>query len=359
MLRGVACLMVVAFHYLTRGQAAGWIQTSAPTGVDLVTRYGYLGVQLFFMISGFVIFMSAQGASPRAFMASRGARLYPALWVAAPLTAAAAWWLQDERFQVSIPTLLVNLTLLPHWFNVEFVDGSYWSLAVEVQFYLMIALTLQARLLGHIEKLLIGWLLLCAVDMVRPVYPLERWLAVSYAPYFSAGICAYLIRERSANVPRIVLFGVSYVLALGDSLRSAIRVRSQEHIPLDDVWVLATVTGFFALFVAIALGRRLVPAWRWTVWAGALTYPVYLLHQNLGYMLIGMLERWQWPLSGSVILSAIAAAAGAWLIHRWVERPVGPWLRRRLIGMQSASGGQRRRAAPERSQSVVDGASSL
>jgi len=335
LLRGVACLMVLAYHYLTRGQAAGWIEAAPPAAVDHLSRYGYLGVQLFFMISGFVIFMSAQGATLRSFAASRAARLYPALWVAAPLTATVAWALQDARFQVSLPTLLANLTLLPHWLGIDFVDGSYWSLAVEVQFYLMIALILQARWLPHIEKLLIPWLLLCALDMVRPVYPLERWLVVSYAPYFSAGICAYLIRQHGLDIPRVVLMGVSYILALGDSLRGAVKVRTLEHIPLDDAFVLLIITLFFVLFIGIASGRRLLPPWRWTAWAGTLTYPVYLLHQNLGYMLIGLTHQHHWPLWASVGLSTALVVVSACLLHQWVERPLGPWLRRHLGGLQA------------------------
>ena len=62
------------------------------------------------------------------------------------------------------------------------------------------------------------------------------------------GFSMFGITVRTPIVSGIIGMIVSYVLALGDSLRSAIRVRSQEHIPLDDVWVLATVTGFFALW---------------------------------------------------------------------------------------------------------------
>jgi peptidoglycan/LPS O-acetylase OafA/YrhL len=335
LLRGFACLVVVAFHFLARGQAAGWVHAAPPEPMGQLAMYGYLGVQLFFMISGFVIFMSAEGTDLRGFAASRAARLYPALWVAAPPTAAAAWWLQDPRFQVSGATLLLNLTLVPQWFGAEFVDGSYWSLAVELQFYLLIALALQTKLLQHIEKLLIPWLLLAALDLMRPMYPLERWLAVDYAAFFSAGICAYRIRQQGADVPRVVLMGVSYVIALGNTLRGAEKVRVQDGLALADGWTLLIVSLFFLLFILIAANRLRLPAWRWTAWAGALTYPVYLLHQNLGYLLIEQTHRWHWPLLLGIAATVAVIIALAWCVHWQVERPLGRALRNWLRGPSS------------------------
>ncbi|RZA28395.1 MAG: DUF1624 domain-containing protein, partial [Lysobacteraceae bacterium] len=94
-LRGFACLCVVAFHWFSRGPNLGLMPGVEFPQAEAVARYGYLGVHLFFMISGFVILMSAQGATPRSFAAARAARLYPALWVCATLTAGAAWLLQD------------------------------------------------------------------------------------------------------------------------------------------------------------------------------------------------------------------------------------------------------------------------
>ncbi|MFD6812242.1 acyltransferase family protein, partial [Streptomyces anthocyanicus] len=82
-LRLGAALMVVAFHYTALG-AEAWDRpawTVFPE-VSRFTSYGYLGVQLFFVISGFVICMSAWGRPLKAFFVSRVIRLYPAYWFA-------------------------------------------------------------------------------------------------------------------------------------------------------------------------------------------------------------------------------------------------------------------------------------
>src|SRR3954466_2589137 len=86
-LRLLAAFAVLSFHY-TGIRTPFW---GAPAHVvfpslNQVTRYGYLGVELFFIISGFVILMTAYGRSIESFSASRVARLFPAYWTAILLT---------------------------------------------------------------------------------------------------------------------------------------------------------------------------------------------------------------------------------------------------------------------------------
>ena len=249
LLRGLACIAVVAHHYLSRGQDAGWISTHAHPAVQAVARFGYLGVHLFFIISGIVIFMSAQGSSVRNFAASRAARLYPALWVAAPITAAFAGALNRSDFQVSIPTLLANMTMLPHWFKVEFVDGAYWSLAVEVQFYLLVALAIAFKGLDRPEWWVGCWLAVAAVNAVRPMYPVELWLAAKYASLFCAGICFYLIKTRGSTAVRLGLIAVSWVLSVfylaGPNLRSLNGAPPEYVFACVDTAVLTTLYALF------------------------------------------------------------------------------------------------------------------
>ena len=126
LLRSVACFMVVAFHYLYRGHLDGWIPFASPMAVTETVKFGYLGVQLFFAISGFVIFLSAQGATPRAFAASRAARLYPAFWAAVALTTLVVHLGGLSSLVVPWRDVFLNLTMVAHWFKAEFVDWAYW-----------------------------------------------------------------------------------------------------------------------------------------------------------------------------------------------------------------------------------------
>ena len=88
-LRLVAALMVVSYHYISRADAWGrGGRHGFPTIVDSAAHYGFFGVELFFLISGFVICMSAMGRGLGEFFVARVVRLYPAYWFAILLTTA-------------------------------------------------------------------------------------------------------------------------------------------------------------------------------------------------------------------------------------------------------------------------------
>lgn len=116
-LRFAAALGVLAYHYVSSylpdDPGSRWLEYAAH-----VTRYGYLGVELFFIISGFVILWSAQGKSAASFAVSRFARLYPAFWAAMLLTSACYLLLgpyapQVSGQEVSLHRLLANATMMP------------------------------------------------------------------------------------------------------------------------------------------------------------------------------------------------------------------------------------------------------
>lgn len=325
--------MVVAFHYLYRGQRPGWIASHAPAALENVASYGFLGVNLFFMISGFVVFMSAENSTVRSFAASRAARLYPAFWIAAPLTALIAWKFDSPYFQTDPLTLAANLTMAPHWFGFAFVDGAYWSIAVELHFYIAIGIVLAAGWMKRAQWLVLGWLVVSLIYAVRPIYFLDLWLNARWAPYFCAGICAYLIRTRDPSRLRIGLFAAAYVLALVDSLNPFFR-RETPDMSAQSPWVVGlSVTAFHAIFLAIAFNKWRIRASRLTSWAGRSTYSVYLLHQNIGYVLLAALAPLVQSFTLRLVVVVVTIACATWVVVRFVEEPLGHRVKS-LIGPQ-------------------------
>lgn len=332
-LRGLACAAVVLFHYLSRGPRANWMTDALYPAVDAVTRYGYLGVHLFFVISGFVILMSAARATPREFVASRVARLYPALWVGAAITAVTAWLLADEQFTISLPHFLVNLTMVPHWFNVPYVDGAYWSLAVELHFYIYVWIAMRLKQMHRLEWLLCAWLAVAALNALRPAWPIEFWLNAKWAPLFVAGGTCYLVRSRGYTRLHGALLFVSWALAVFYAVRAA---APDSHAPLDaavNPWIVAAaISAIFAVFIAIAFDCWRMTASRITRMAGTLTYPVYVVHQIFGFMLY---ERLRVVVKSAPVALAITTGTVVligWAIHRYVEKTSGPQLRNWLAG---------------------------
>lgn len=337
-LRGLACLSVVAFHFLHRGQQGGWLVDSAAPWLQSMAELGHLGVHLFFMISGFVILMTAEGATVRGFIASRVSRLYPAFWVGVLLTAAVAWWSGSEAFAVTPVQVLANLTMVPQWAHVEFVDGAYWSLAVELQFYLLVIALLHFGQMRRIEWWIAAWLLVSSANAVRPMYPLEFWLDARWAPLFAAGMLFYRISRRGWDGQRylLLLWAFSLTLWYGWTGAEASKLGRETVLLGMPMQVVLCLALFHAVFLLIVSDRWTMRASPLVYWFGALTYPVYLLHQNIGYIAL-MAPGWrQVDFHLRVVLVVGAVVALAWLVNRWVERPLSRRLRAAIDPAASA-----------------------
>ncbi len=152
LLRFIAAVSVVLFH------ATNW--PSDPNLLTRVATYGSLGVPLFFMISGFVILMTAQNRSGIEFINSRIARLYPSFWIAVLLSVLALTLLADDP--PSLATIVANLTMQPHAFDQPYIDMVYWTLVVEMKFYALTWLVIVTRQMKRVETLLMLWLAVTA-----------------------------------------------------------------------------------------------------------------------------------------------------------------------------------------------------
>jgi peptidoglycan/LPS O-acetylase OafA/YrhL len=346
-LRLVAALAVVLFHFTARDHVRwGELPHEVFPGLSDVTRYGYAGVHLFFVISGFVILMSVWGRTVGEFVASRVSRLYPAFWAAVLITGALRWlW---PSFDGRSPTeVAANLTMLHEPFGVPSVDGVYWTLWVEMQFY---ALVLVLVRLGLTRRRVL------AAAAVVPAACTALSLAVpsagadltflSWAPLFGAGMVLFVIHRDGHTRARWALValnaGEAAAVAAGQRARAIDAVASGGTVR--PVVLAAVVLGAVALVALVAL----VPAIRRVdlpvlTALGALTYPLYLTHEYVGWAVIQVLH----PVLGR--WGTLAAAVGsvlllAWAIHRWVERPVQRPLRRWVLDRLAQTPSRRRQA---------------
>lgn len=310
LLRFLAALMVVFYHYAFRGRAADDLSVMPYPWLSGVAQYGYLGVELFFLISGFVILMTAASGSMRAFVISRFVRLYPAFWAACTLTALVTLLLGGERFHVTLTQYLVNMTMLSGFVGVRSIDGAYWSLFVELRFYALIAVVLLLGQIKRIQPLLIGWTVATAALEFVPVGLLRNVLIYEYAPYFIAGATFYLVRASGMTTQRAGLLLANLALALRHSLAALPDLDKHYGVHNDPVVVGVAVVVFFAVMLAVSTGRTGPLGRRTWVTLGALTYPLYLIHQNLGYMLFNALYPAVSPhvlLWGAVALMCVGA----------------------------------------------------
>ena len=329
-LRSLACGMVLCFHYLYRGHLSGWVPFEAPKALWPVLKMGHMGVPLFFAISGFVIFLTTQNATPRQFVASRAARLYPAFWAAIVLTTIAVRMGPLPALQVPWPDVFINLTMLSHWFRVEFVDSAYWTLAVELHFYILVWILLRFGLMRHIKAVMTVWLALSLVYLLKPMYSLDFVLCVRWAPFFSMGICAFLMQRGDRGGAVHALFGAAAVL--GAMLSWAHLSKLSWASPSDMLAAAALSLCISAVFWLISRDRFHFRGSSLLYWAATLTYPFYLLHEYIGYVALFTLWRAGVPAAACVGLVVSGVLLLSYLVHRWIEKPLAAVIKRTVAG---------------------------
>jgi peptidoglycan/LPS O-acetylase OafA/YrhL len=330
-LRFVAASAVLLFHFGFRGYAMQGQDLAYPELAGFA-MYGYLGVELFFMISGYVIPLSIRERSVADFAVSRAIRLYPTFWLCVALLAAVPPLLGDWRFHRPLGDTLVNLTMLAELFGSPYLDGVFWTLATELQFYALVALVVGVFGFHRLPGALLVWLLIGAgvtafakATGTRPFYP-----GGSFFGYFCFGAACYFLQHLGQRSARIyALFGLSLPLMLAHSTHKAGATTEMFRTPVSLAIVLPLLlASAAAIFFSRRISERMKSAPLLTaavVFLGGLTYPLYLLHENIGYAVLNTLFSAETRWLGLAYVTALSFAASA-AVYLWFDLPV----RRRL-----------------------------
>ncbi|PJM95425.1 acyltransferase [Streptomyces sp. CB01373] len=334
-LRFLAALSVVLFHFA--GQTAGAMQViwGRPYQSVFPELHGYfafgrLGVDLFFLISGFVICMSAWGRTPRDFFISRVTRLYPMYWIAIVVSACVIYF-ADTPFGHPHPrVLLANFTMLQTPLGVSNLDPVYWTLWPELCFYLTFAVVVWKGLSYQRVVIFCGlWTVAAVLAPAAHIPLLTLVVNPTSAPYFIAGMAFYLMHRYR---PTPLLWGIvamSWLLALHFLLAPTGGRNNWETWAPWRGWLVLAVTLFFLMVGAIALGRTRRLRWRGLTVMGTMTFPLYLLHDTLGMTVAHHFGDRFDPLL-LVGVTVVALVVLAYLVHRFVERPMVRAMRRSL-----------------------------
>ena len=314
-LRGLAALAVVAFHYTTHYHAM--IGHTRPLGFGFPA--GNYGVHLFFLISGFVIFMTLERTrTAMDFVVSRFSRLFPAYWTALAITAAVVYTLGMPQQKLPLRDLLLDLTLVQEILGAEHLDGSYWTLGVELFFYGQMLVWFMLGLLPRIRIIIVGWLLLAlAYGLSRKAglhfsYSVREALILQHIPFFAIGILFYRIHSREGpHRADAILIGLC-LATIGIA-----------YAPV----YLAAGCGCVAVFWLFVTGRL-----RWLraaplAYLGTISYSLYLLHQAIGFVLINRMERNGIAPLAAVVIAICVIFVLATAVTYLVERPALRWIR--------------------------------
>ncbi|MDH6124555.1 acyltransferase [Kitasatospora sp. GP82] len=322
-LRFLAVLMVVLYHYVAYGSGWGRPRSHVFPILYMPASYGWLGVQLFFLISGFVICLSCWGRSLSDFLTSRVVRLFPAYWLAVGLTTLMLALLPGSEQPRKWQDVLTNLTMLQNPLGVPYVDGVYWSLWAEARFYLIFAIVVWGGLTyRRVLAFCLIWSGAGVLSYGLPDVHLLQMLAMpEYCWFFIGGMAFYLMWRFGQDLLLWLLVGFSLLAGIRASWPTYQSVQANSAYDLPDWVVAAVIAAFYLLMAGVALGwfRRI--DWRWLGTAGAVTYPLYLLHEYIGWKLIENLRYTidPWLLLGALLLVMTAVS---WLVNRYIERPL-------------------------------------
>jgi peptidoglycan/LPS O-acetylase OafA/YrhL len=326
-LRAVAALSVLLFHYTTRYEEV--FLHSLPLGWGFAK--GYLGVNLFFVISGFVIFMTIEAAkSPADFVFSRLTRLFPTFWAAVLLT-----WLLTLAVPLpgntrSVKEMLANLTMLHEGFGVRSVDGAYWSLEVELVYYLWMLVLGSTGALAFPRRAVAIWVGLAAavalagVAGVRAPSLAMHYGLLQWVPWFALGMLGYLGWRHPGHRTGNLVCAALALVAVGVT---------------DGFFVLATAVAAYAAVTLAARGKFTAMGWRPLTFVGGISYPLYLVHEQLGWLLMLKMQTAGAAPWVSVVAAMLVSVVAAWLLSLLVEKPAmartRAWWKARRSGLQA------------------------
>lgn len=300
-LRGLAAVSLLLYHYTTRFSEK--FNTNIITDV-IDFRYGSYGVDLFFVISGFVIFMSIGNIkSPLDFAYKRAVRLYPTFWVCMVLTFIIISISGRSTLQVSYTDFLLNFTMLPSLFHATAVDGVYWTLKVEIIFYLMMLILLTFRKIEKIKE--IGFFYICVGIVLFVFFRITTYYY--YGFLFLLGINFFYIWKHKGKVWNHlqVLLCLLMTFNSDDHLRFIVAV------------------SLVVIFYLLVYGKLQFMTFKPLIVLGKISYALYLIHQYIGYVI--QLELINLGVRNAFVLLALpafVALTGAYVITFYFEQPV-------------------------------------
>ena len=311
-LRGIACLFVLLFHYTTRYSE---IFNISITSSLINFKYGGLGVDLFFIISGFVILLTIKKTtSPVEFAFKRFSRLYPTFWVCMFITFFIVKSSDLIDYHRSFSDLLINLTMIPDIFGVKRIDGVYWSLLPELAFYLLMLIMILTKKIKNINIICYIWLIVIILNSFQDVMPIRVLLNLRFGYLFIIGISFYKIKAEDSNWQNHLLILFSYLTSftITDSIEKQI-----------------ILLGFIVVFYLFVYNKLKWIKIKPLILVGKVSYALYLIHQFIGYIIIS--ELLKNGIENRILLILVPTTivlVMSYIITFYIEKPIQLFLRK-------------------------------
>jgi peptidoglycan/LPS O-acetylase OafA/YrhL len=317
-LRGLAALAVLGYHF------------SEP-----LAYYGLMGVELFFVISGFVILMTLERVgSLTEFAIGRAGRLYPAYWVSVAVAGLFLWL----THQATAGLILINATMLQAFFLRRNIIDPYWTLAFELVFYVAMAAVFRVRQLPNIDRVALAWLAIMVLFRGAMLsgkgwglynnWTVQFLLMPQFGHLFIAGMMLYRINTGRATLPTRLALGLAVLYSL---------FGRPDWAQIEPIPYFLINAVFIAAVWAASSGRAPVLAIPVLAGIGLCSYSLYLFHvpvQLLFAFCFGQLSEQLWFFAMLVFPTAIGTAV---IIRAYIEQPAQLLVKKWAAHFQAAT----------------------
>lgn len=334
-IRGIAALMVAYLHYsqdLIRNEVVikGELEYGIMHFLTKVVDLGKVGVIVFFAVSGFVIpFSLLKGrAKPlRHFLVSRLFRLYPAYWLSIPFGVVFYWMLEDKS--IDITTIALNFTMFQQFLLQPNIMGLYWTLQIELIFYILCAALFFIKWLDKPKMLFLvalGFLgVSVAAAYIRHEMGIKIPVALSLALMFM--FWGAIWREYIVHNDQLCKKLGLIIIALFIPAMPIIGLLAyNQDMGFGETWYRYTISYYTAMSLILILTTVLKLQNRFFSWLGRISYSVYLFHSVVFKMVIALIG-YQFLIDNNipahVFMAAVAilAMGAAHIIYTFVEAP--------------------------------------
>lgn len=334
-MRGLAILAVVFYHYLA--QIYG-VPRSSFYNLHTPLYFGYLGVPLFFAVSGYVIFMTLDNTRNfGGFMVRRWIRLFPAMLVATLLIPVVAYFLPYRYGGIpKLIDLVPGLSLLGAnaisaltGIHTDGLERGFWTVYVEVRFYVMFGIFYyllgKRKAFFSMTALSIALLGLMQLSTLMGGAYAERGqnifgkiLIGHHLPWFLLGMYIYLFNFKQQHV--VLLLIVGNILAFNRSSVGSLLATSILIFIIYGAFNIPTIQSMFR--------SRLL------LFFGFVSYPLYLFNDSIGRGIVLGLHKYAGESVPFEVFSLVALAIilpPVWCIAKYIEPTMQRWLKRRLL----------------------------
>ncbi len=321
-IRGISAVLVMLYHYTTR-----YFDVMYDMGAEhshIGVWWGCWAVSVFFIISGFLTVANINDSlTVKKFAVKRVTRLYPAYWTAIILTTVVTYAL-NSTLKIDLVSTAFNFTMLQGFVGVPCVDGAYWTLRCELWFYVIIGMTLFIKKKNYTVFATIWLMMIILQDWIFAIIGIDGALNTiaklvllsDWASTFIIGMSLYAVYNNKKDYMAYLNLGLC--LAIEFANRSLNRF---------------VFTSFITALIYVLIVKKIKFKYDKVLnFLAAISFPLYLIHQKIGYIIIQLIEKQLGSQEMGVVLASGVSILIAYLIHKFIEIPAGKKLQRKFLG---------------------------